>query len=99
MAAANRPDVLAVVESFLGARPTLSDLRLWWSYPRAAGRESQPLADQEQQRLDLEHLGHVTHADLRQLTAVRGTGLAPDERARHPAGPARGRGRDLATIA
>jgi hypothetical protein len=38
---ANHPQILAVVEDFLGAKPTLSDLRLWWSYPGKTARESQ----------------------------------------------------------
>jgi hypothetical protein len=41
LALANRPALVAIAEDFLGARPTLSDLGLWWSFPRASGRESQ----------------------------------------------------------
>lgn len=34
---ANDPRVLDVVEAFLGAKPTIGALRLWWSTPTASG--------------------------------------------------------------
>lgn len=33
LALANRPDILALVERFLGCRPTIAYLAAWWSYP------------------------------------------------------------------
>jgi hypothetical protein len=41
LALAASPRIVAIVEAYLGARATLSDFGLWWSYPRTAGRESQ----------------------------------------------------------
>lgn len=32
LALANRPDILAIVEAFLGCRPTISYMATWWSY-------------------------------------------------------------------
>lgn len=37
LAIANHPEVLAVVERTLGAKPTIGALRLWWSTPSASG--------------------------------------------------------------
>ncbi len=35
LALANDPHILSMVEQFLGAKPTISNLSLWWSFPRA----------------------------------------------------------------
>lgn len=36
---ANRPDILAHVEDFLGCKPTISYLSTWWSYPTTIGAQ------------------------------------------------------------
>jgi hypothetical protein len=42
LALANHPGILAMVEQFLGAKPTISNLSLWWSFPRdAEAKEAQ----------------------------------------------------------
>jgi hypothetical protein len=39
LALANRPEILARVEEFLGCKPTISYLSAWWSYPTALGAQ------------------------------------------------------------
>ena len=39
VALANRPDILAQVEEFLGCKPTISYLSAWWSYPTSLGAQ------------------------------------------------------------
>jgi hypothetical protein len=34
LSVANDPRILSMVEEFLGAKPTISNLSLWWSFPR-----------------------------------------------------------------
>ncbi len=34
---ANRPEILAIAEAFLGCRPTIGYIAAWWSYPTAVG--------------------------------------------------------------
>jgi hypothetical protein len=34
---ANRPEILAIAEAFLGCRPTIGYLAAWWSYPTTVG--------------------------------------------------------------
>ncbi len=36
---ANRPELLAIAEAFLGCRPTIGYLAAWWSYPTTIGAQ------------------------------------------------------------
>jgi hypothetical protein len=36
---ANRPELLAIAEAFLGCRPTIGYLAAWWSYPTTVGAQ------------------------------------------------------------
>jgi hypothetical protein len=37
LALANRPELLEVAETFLGCKPTISYIAVWWSYPTETG--------------------------------------------------------------
>jgi Phytanoyl-CoA dioxygenase (PhyH) len=39
LALANRPELLAIAEAFLGCRPTIGYLAAWWSYPTTVGAQ------------------------------------------------------------